>query len=99
MKDVNRALWNGQWGGRMYQVVNSAPQQVFSFFRERDGDKVFVAMNLSTEPQTVSFDGEHHWGEYRDFNTMENETVDASTTVSLSPGGWRVWWSNVQPAH
>jgi glycosidase len=90
LKHANRALWNGQWGGRMYQVINTSPQQVFSFFREKDGDKVFVAMNLSAEPKTVTFSGPHHHGDYRDFASGEPVTVDGSTEMTLPAWGWRV---------
>lgn len=90
LKHRNRALWNGQWGGRMYQVVNSSPQKVFSFFREQEGDQVFVIMNLSDEMQTVTFEGPHHWGEYREFRSGRAVTVDGETSMSFEPGGWRV---------
>lgn len=90
LKKDNAALWNGQWGGRMYQVVNTAPAKVFSFFREQDGDKVFVALNLSGEAQSVTFAGPHHHGGYADFATGEAVTVDGSTEMTLPAWGWRV---------
>lgn len=90
LKERNAALWNGPWGGRMYQVINTHPQQVFSFFRERDGDKVFVALNLSAEARTVTFTGPHHHGAYRDFATGAAVTVDAATEMTLPAWGWRV---------
>ena len=91
LKHSNKALANGQWGGRMHQVVNTAPTKVFSFFREKDGDKVFVAMNLSGESQTVTFSGVHHFGAYQDFTGNEAVTVNATTQVVLSAWGWRVF--------
>ena len=91
LKHSNKALANGQWGGRMHQVVNTAPTKVFSFFREKDGDKVFVAMNLSGESQTVTFSGVHHFGVYQDFTGNEAVTVNATTQVVLSAWGWRVF--------
>lgn len=90
LKKRSKALHNAQWGGRMHQVVNSAPQKVFSFFREKDGDQVFVAMNLSSEPQTVTFTGTWHHGAYVDFRSGEAVTVDGATAMTLEPGGWRV---------
>lgn len=90
LKERNAALWNGQWGGRMYQVINTSPQQVFSFFRERDDDKVFVALNLSGEERTVTFTGPHHWGDYRDFTTGEAVSVGEDMRMTLPAWGWRV---------
>jgi glycosidase len=34
MKKQHSALWNGEWGATMEQVVNDAPKQVFSFVRQ-----------------------------------------------------------------
>lgn len=90
LKHRNLALQNGQWGGRMHQVVNTAPTKVFSFFREKDGDQVLVAINLSGEEQTVTFSGDHHFGPYEDFWTGRSSLVDANTTMTLEPWAWRV---------
>lgn len=90
LKHAHPALANGQWGGRMHQVVNTAPTKVFSFFREKDGDKIFVVLNLSGEPQTVTFTDDHHWGAYRDFADDTAATIDGSTSMTLPAWGWRV---------
>ena len=90
LKHSNAALANGQWGGRMHQVTNTAPTKVFSFFREKDGDRVFVAINLSGEAQTVTFSGVHHFGAYKDFLGIEAVTLNATTQVALPAWGWRV---------
>jgi glycosidase len=36
LKTKNRALWNAPWGARMVGIVNSAPQKVFSFVRQKE---------------------------------------------------------------
>ena len=91
LKHASRALWNGQWGGLMHQVVNTAPTKVLSFFRERDGDQVFAVLNLSAEPQTVRFTGTHHLGGYVDFADDRPVTIDAETEIVLPAWGWRVF--------
>ena len=90
LKHAHPALWNGQWGGRMYSVVNTAPSQVLSFFRKKDGDTVFALMNLSGEARTVTFTGTHHYGTYTDFATGETVAVDGTTAMTLPAWGWRV---------
>jgi len=90
LKSANRALWNAPWGGRMIGIVNSAPQRVFSFVRERDGDRVFAVFNFSGEVQEVGFaDGPHH-GRYRDFDNGEAMTVDGTTRFRLAPWSYRL---------
>ena len=90
LKHGNRALWNGQWGGRMHQVINTAPQKVFSFFRRVEDQQVFAVLNLSGEPQMVTFSGTHHLGAYTDFADGQAVTVAADSTMTLEPWGWRV---------
>jgi len=90
LKTSNRALWNAPWGARMVGVVNSAPTKVFSFVRQKDGDRVFAVMNFSAEPQRVTFkEGPHH-GRYRDFDSRRAVTVDARTQFELAPWSYRL---------
>ena len=35
--------------------MNSTPNRVLSFVRRNDQDKVFIAINFSGQPQTVTF--------------------------------------------
>ncbi|MDP8994081.1 MAG: alpha-amylase family glycosyl hydrolase [Pseudomonadota bacterium] len=98
LKTANRALWNAPWGGRMIGIVNTAPQKVFSFVRERGGDRVFALFNFSADERTVGFaDGPHH-GSYRDFETGAAVTVDAGTQFRLPPWSYRVLTAEASPA-
>ncbi|WP_066546355.1 MULTISPECIES: alpha-amylase family glycosyl hydrolase [unclassified Sphingomonas] len=90
LKHANRALWNADWGGAMVRVVNSQPARVFSFTREKDGDKVFAALNFSGEPQTVSFTDGPFAGDYVDFDGGAKVTLAANATMTLQPWSYRV---------
>jgi hypothetical protein len=90
LKTRNKALWNAPWGARMVGVVNSVPGKVFSFVREKDGDRVFAALNFSAERQRVTFKDGPHQGRYRDFATGRAVTVDASTAFDLPPWSYRL---------
>jgi glycosidase len=90
LKTRNRALWNAPWGARMVQVVNSAPQRVFSFVRQQGGHRIFAVLNFSGEEQRVTFvDGLHH-GRYRDFEGGAEVAVDAATDMRLAPWSYRL---------
>jgi len=91
LKHENTALWNGKWGARMIQVHNSAPLNVLSFVRQNETEKVFAVLNLSAEPQTVTFrDGLYH-GDYTDFFSGERVSLDDSTQLLLPPWGYKVF--------
>lgn len=90
LKSANRALWNAPWGGRMVGIDNDVPTKVFSFVRERDGDRVFGIFNFSAEEQSVTFaEGPHH-GSYRDFASGEAVGIDGATQMRLSPWSYRL---------
>lgn len=91
LKKRNTALWNGQWGATMILVPNSAPAQVFSFVRRNEQDKVFVVLNFSPRPQTVTFKETLYHGPYTDYLAGQPLTLDASTRLQLKPWDYRVF--------
>jgi 1,4-alpha-glucan branching enzyme len=90
LKTRNKALWNAPWGARMVGIVNSAPSKVFSFVRQKDGHRVFAAMNFSAEPRTVTFSAGPHLGRYRDFDGGKAVTVGADMQMALAPWSYRL---------
>jgi 1,4-alpha-glucan branching enzyme len=91
LKTKNRALWNAPWGARMVGIVNSAPQKVFSFVRQKEGDRVFAVMNFSGEPQRVTFTDALHHGRYREFEGGRAITVDGATALTMPPWSYRLF--------
>lgn len=90
LKKANTALWNGQWGAPMVRAWNSAPDQVLSFVRENDRDKVFAMMNFSAEAQRFTFSDGPFTGEYRDYFSGESLDVGHDTEFELPPWGYRI---------
>ena len=45
LKHQNKALWNGQHGGEMIRIFNDKPEQVISFSREKEGQRVIPIIN------------------------------------------------------
>ena len=91
LKHENTALWNGQWGATMIRVWNSRPDDVLSFVRENDEDKVFAVINFTAEPQSVTFSDSPFAGRYTDYFSGSAVDIDAKTTVDLEPWGYRVY--------
>jgi glycosidase len=91
LKKSNTALWNAQWGARMIDVPNSAPEQVLSFVRENDRDKVFAVFNFSKSPVEVSFKETLFEGRYKEFPSGREATLEAGATLALPAWGYRVF--------
>lgn len=91
LKKANTALWNGRWGATMIRAWNTRPEQVFSFVRRNDNDKVFVVINFSDTIQTVSFSDAPYQGTYIEYFSGEQTDVDDDFEVQLEAWAYRVY--------
>jgi glycosidase len=91
LKHANTALWNAHWGARMIKVGNTAPDQVLSFVRQNEQDKVFAVFNFSALPQQVTFIDRLCHGSYTEYFSAEKVSVDGGTRLELSPWDYRVY--------
>jgi len=55
LKKSNKALLNGNAGGPLVKIKNDQEKSVYSFTREKDGNKILVILNLSAKPCNVKF--------------------------------------------
>jgi len=91
LKKKNTALWNAHWGATMIAVPNSRPDKVFSFVRRNDTDKVFVVINFSDQPHTVTFKDSLYHGKYTDYFGGQPVELDASANLNLKAWGYQVF--------
>lgn len=86
LKQENRALWNGEYGGDVTWVHTTNDANVFAFVREKDGDKVFVILNMSREEQSVTLEGTEFVGQYH--NVFSGEEVALGENAALTLEAW-----------
>ena len=91
LKHDNTVLWNARWGATMIKVPNSVEAKVLSFVRRNEHEKIFVVLNLSPEPQTVSFGESLYHGAYTDYFSGESVELGASLRLVLEPWEYRVF--------
>ncbi|HSR50548.1 MAG TPA: alpha-amylase family glycosyl hydrolase [Acidobacteriota bacterium] len=91
LKKSNPALWNGSRGARMIHVPNSAPTEVFSFVRQKDGHKVFAVLNFSDTAHRVTFLESLHHGDYTDYFAGLSAAFDQHTQLPLGPWSFAVF--------
>ena len=53
LNHTREALWNGDFGGAPQLLKTSSDDDVFAFFKEKNGSTVVVILNLSDTPQEV----------------------------------------------
>lgn len=91
LKKSNRALWNGEFGGDLVRVKTDNDEAVFAFTREKDGDAIFVALNLSGTAQQVNLSGDHFVGIYTNAFDGKQATFVEGQKLQLEPWEYLVY--------
>ncbi len=91
LKHQNKALWNGLAGGALQKIHTNEDKKVYSFLREKDGDKVVGVFNMSAQPMETVFSGANYPGKYYNvFDGMETP-LPANAKFSLKPWEYLVF--------
>lgn len=90
LKHKNQALWNGAWGGEMVRIYSDKMQEVVSFSREKNRDKIIALINFTDKPVAVKLKTKYHSGTYTDWFTGTGYTFKGDDEMSLEAWGYRV---------
>ncbi len=90
LKKNNKALWNGEHGGKLQKMTTNKDDSVYAFLREKNGDKVVVILNLSKEKQEVTLSGDTFEGAYQDVFNNRTMSLVKDMGMSLSPWAYVV---------
>jgi len=82
LKDNNKALWNGPHGGEPIRINES--ESVYAFRRAKDGDQVFVILNLTGETQETTLSEAIGEG-FKNVFSGESYTYEAGKPLTLEP--------------
>jgi oligosaccharide 4-alpha-D-glucosyltransferase len=91
LKAENPALWNGTAGGPIEAVANDNPHHVVSFSRQKDGNEVFVVINLSDTMQWATLQKESPPAIYREHFSGERFTLEYGARIALRPWDYLVF--------
>ncbi len=91
LKRDNQALWNGEAGGIRQRVSTSLNASTYAYLREKNGDRVFVAMNLTDQERSITLNGDRHYGTYRDVFSDEIIQLDENTSFTFAPWDYVVY--------
>lgn len=85
LKHQNQALWNGAYGGEMVRIMNDRMEQVISFVREKNGDKVLVFINLSKDHVLAQFDTSFDISVYTNLFTGKLQSITGTLILDMQP--------------
>jgi glycosidase len=91
LKNRNKALLNGSWGGKMTRLKTSNEMATMAYTRQNGADKILVILNLSDKPQDISITGNALKGAYNNIFDEKSKTFGEEEKLSLSPWEYQVW--------
>ena len=83
-------MWNGQHGGEMIRIFNDKPEQVISFSREKEGQRVIPIINYSKTPGVVRLKAEMQSGTYKELFSGKEFVLNGEKEVVLAPWQYMV---------
>ncbi|WP_445452337.1 alpha-amylase family glycosyl hydrolase [Flavobacterium sp. 25HG05S-40] len=85
LKHKNHALWNGKDGGVMVRIYSDKMEQVISFSRTKDNDKVIPIINYSDKSVTVKLNTGNQKGTYTELFSGEKITLKGDDVFEMKP--------------
>ena len=86
----NSALWNGEYGAPpVFHTEATSPILIYS--REKDGNKVVVAINMSAKDAALKLTDPKLFGKYKELFSGEKLRIKKDMTLDLEAWGYRVW--------
>lgn len=94
LKKSNKALEHGSGGGEFIILNNTQDKSIFSFLREKDGNKVLSILNFSDKPVEFKFDDEKANGSYNDYFEGSQVEIMTGDIIILEPWKYKVLIDN-----
>jgi glycosidase len=91
LKKENKALWNGDFGGKMIKIKTSRDKQIFAFYREKEGNRVVVLLNLKKKPVSFKVFLKDIEGEYTDYFSGTKTTLSPIGKLNVDAWGYKVF--------
>jgi glycosidase len=85
LKHRNKALWNGEEGGRFQRIKTSCDSSVIAFVRKKESSQVLVICNLSAKPCKVKISTDLLHGVYQDVFSEGKWTFPGDLKLDLTP--------------
>lgn len=91
LKKENKALWNGIAGGDFQRIVIN-DQNIFSFTREKDKNKIVVFFNLSSSRKQITVSDIKLSGSFKNLFTNTEIQLTSPYQLFLDPWGYQVFF-------
>lgn len=91
LKKENKALWNGDYGGRIDSIKSGKDCRVFAYYREKEENRILVFLNLSKKSVSFKPEIKKLSGDYLDYFSGQKAMLPTADSIRLAPWGYRVY--------
>jgi cyclomaltodextrinase / maltogenic alpha-amylase / neopullulanase len=91
LKKSNKALLNGNRGGKLIELQSDKGEAVYSFTRESGNDKVLAVFNMSNKPIEVHLSGKSLPENYNELFSGKGFKFQDTASMSLDAWGYKVF--------
>lgn len=92
LHQTNKALWAGDFGGKIEIISPATEKNVLVFTREKDGNKVLVVINMSNKQQKSVLSNNLITGKYKDLFAGKSAKLKAKLALNLAPWEYKVYY-------
>ena len=86
LKSTHPALANGTEGGKLIPLSKGIDNNIFAFYREKQGKQLVVILNLNNHPGQFTLDHPAIKGQYREF--FENKEINIRNNWTFHLPAW-----------
>jgi glycosidase len=87
----NKALWNGEHGGKAKRIKTSNDDIIYAFSRKVDNNEVVVLLNFSDKPQKIDFVEDLPSGDFLSIFNNQTFSIYSRGDVKLPAYGYQVF--------
>jgi len=91
LKTENEALWNGTFGGPLNFVATENNEQIVTFIRQNNDNKVLCLFNLSNTPTQVKYTDDNAIGTYLEYFSGETMDINLNDTYELDAWEYKIF--------
>jgi glycosidase len=91
LKKRNKALWNGDDGGKILPIATNHKNTVLAYSRKKENNKVVVIVNLSAKELDVKVRTDFLGEEYREIFTGNRKIFAKQEIIRLKPWEYKVY--------
>ena len=88
LKHRNKGLWNGEHGGDLMKIPTGKDEMIYAFYREKEGDRVVVIINLSGEKQDFQLNSKGIVGTYNKVLGDDGKKIFLSEGMKMDMSAW-----------